>query len=88
MRRTFTAAIRLYTIAGARAAAAECLLYIDVEPFSRTRWGGTLSKIVAEQPMHDGPYLLRLPGGRTARIKLTLEPGATATFTGEGDLAI
>ena len=88
MRRTFTAAIHLYTTAGRRVAAAACLLYIDVEPFARTQWGGTLSEIVAEQPLHDGPYILRLPDGRTARIALARAADGSASFTGEGALAI
>ncbi len=88
MRRTFTAAVHLYSTAGRRVAAAACLLYIDVEPFARTQWGGTLSQIAAEQPLHDGPYILRLPDGRTARIALTLVGDGTAGFTGEGAIAI
>lgn len=88
MRRTFTAAVHLYTTAGRRVAAANCLLYIDVEPFTRTAWGGTLSEIAAEQPLHDGPYILRLPGGRTAHIALTLAANGSASFTGEGAIAI
>ena len=88
MRRTFTANIHLYSTAGRRVAAAACLLYIDVEPFTRTQWGGTLSEIAAEQPLHDGSYLLRLPDGRTPRIALTLAADGCATFTGEGAIAI
>lgn len=88
MRRTFTAAVHLYTTAGRRVAAAACLLYIDVEPFARTEWGGTLSQIAAEQPLGDGPYILRLPDGRTFRITLAIGDGASAEFTGEGPIAI
>jgi hypothetical protein len=80
--------VRLYTTSGARVAAATCLLYIDVEPFARTRWGGRLSEIAAEQPLRDGPYILRLPDGRTAGIVLTLAADATASFIGEGPIAI
>jgi len=88
VRRTFTATVQLYTTAGARAAAADCLLYIDVAPFAQTEWGGTLSNVVAEQPLRDGAYILRLPGGRTARITVALRPGANASFIGEGALAM
>ncbi len=88
MRRTFTAAVHLYTTAGRRVAAAACLLYIDVEPFARTEWGGTLTQIAAEQPLGNGPYILRLPDGRTFRIVLTLGDGGDGQFTGEGAIAI
>ncbi|HZQ35237.1 MAG TPA: hypothetical protein VFD32_04840 [Dehalococcoidia bacterium] len=88
MRRTFTASVHLYTTAGRRVAAAACLLYIEIEPFARTEWGGTLSQIAAEQPLGNGPYILRLPDGRTARIALTLAEDGTAAFTGEGAIAI
>jgi len=83
VRRSFRAAVHLYSLAGVRLTAADCLLYIDIAPFTRTAWSGDLSNVRAA-PLPPGHYLLRLPGGRAGRIELYADEAGVLTFTGEG----
>jgi hypothetical protein len=89
VRRTFTAAVHLYSPAGARLAAAECLLYIDVEPFATTIWGGELSSLQPERALAAGEqYLLRLPNGQVRRVTLGAVGQGRAAFDGEGTMPL
>ncbi len=89
MRRTFTASVHLYSLAKTRLASADCHLYIDVEPFALTRWGGELSGLQPQVPLAAGEqYLLRLPNGQVRLITLgEAEPGRAA-FDGEGPMPL
>lgn len=87
MRRSFTAAVHLYSLAGVRLSAADCLLYLDVEPFTPTAWSGDLRNL-HPAALPPGKYLLRLPGGHAGRIDLYAEASGTLAFTGEGPVPL
>jgi hypothetical protein len=84
VRRSFTAAVTIYSLAGGRIAAADCLLYLDVEPFVATAWSGDLYNVAPAVELGDGTYLLRLPGGKVGRITLERDAEGGLRFRGEG----
>lgn len=89
MRRSFEAKVHVYSTAGLRLVAADCLLFIDVVPFARTAWGGELTGCEPTSGLGaDGPYLLRLPGGVVRPIQLWTDAPGHFVFTGEGDIPV
>jgi hypothetical protein len=89
MRRTFNADIQIYSVTGTPVARATCLLYVDVVPFTRSAWGGTITKLDPESAkLEIGPYLVRLSGGNVSRIEVSVDAPGGWSFVGEGSIAI
>lgn len=87
MIRSFRARISLYTLDKQPAATADCLLSVEMQPFTRSRWFGTLKNLDPASP-RAGRYLMRFPNGRVREVELGSDELLGCPFTGVGELPL
>jgi hypothetical protein len=85
MIRHFRARAHLFSMEKQRLAEADCLLSVDLQPFTATRWTGMLTNVQPGVPPA-GRYLLRLPNGRAAQVDLGADELTGCPFVGLGTL--
>jgi hypothetical protein len=83
--RRFRARVHLFSIDKRRLAEADCLLSVELERFTASRWSGVLTN-VRPAPPPAGRYLLRLPNGRVRAIDLGPDQVTGCAFIGLGSL--
>jgi hypothetical protein len=85
MIRQFRARVHLFSLEKQRLAEADCLLAVDLQPFTATRWSGVLTNVRPSLPV-SGRYLLRFPNGRAAHVDLGADEMTGCPFEGLGTL--
>jgi hypothetical protein len=83
VRQTFRARVTLFSMDGVCLGECDCLLETDAAPFSRTIWGGSLSRA---RDLAAGRYQMCFPNRRVREVELGALEGSERRFNGIGTL--